>query len=119
MTPAIRWAREPGDLLWPGRYTQEVLDDRRREMGDYEFALQFQQSPIPLQGGLIRVVLLSKALPPKGRCRNYIRTSIWMRHYESLAIGPSFRLSTGRTWRRLRALFQSMMFFISTAVSVT
>lgn len=46
--------REPGHLLHPDRHSQEVLDQRRAELGAYLFAAQYQQRPAPMGGGLIR-----------------------------------------------------------------
>ena len=49
-----RILREPGHLLHPERLSEAVLDERRRELGSYLFAAQYQQRPAPLGGGLIK-----------------------------------------------------------------
>ena len=42
--------REPGDILNPGRFNQEVLDGLKKSMGSVQFAGQFQQTPAPAEG---------------------------------------------------------------------
>lgn len=44
--------REEGDLLNPGRFDRQSLDDLKRSMGSLQFAGQFQQTPAPA-GGII------------------------------------------------------------------
>jgi predicted phage terminase large subunit-like protein len=46
--------RKPGDLLHPEREPQAVLDETKRTMGSVEFAAQYQQSPVPPGGNLIK-----------------------------------------------------------------
>ena len=46
--------REPGDLLFEAREPRSVLDDLRREMGEQAFNAQYQQNPIPPNGGMVR-----------------------------------------------------------------
>ena len=55
-TPAgrRRIIRSPGDLLHPERESQAVLDDIRERMGEYNLTGQYQQSPTPLGGGLVK-----------------------------------------------------------------
>ena len=43
-----------GEALHPDREPLEVLDRIRRTIGEYNFAGQYQQSPAPLGGGLVR-----------------------------------------------------------------
>lgn len=45
---------EDGELLWPERFNEEVLADLKNAIGKYAFASQFQQSPSPRGGGLIK-----------------------------------------------------------------
>lgn len=44
--------REQGDILWPARYPQHVLDALKESMGRLVFEGQFQQRPVPSEGGL-------------------------------------------------------------------
>ena len=43
-----------GELLHPARLPAELLDQRRRELGSYVFAAQYQQRPAPLGGGIVK-----------------------------------------------------------------
>jgi predicted phage terminase large subunit-like protein len=42
---------EEGQLLWPERFSKEVLDGLRRDLGSQGFAAQYQQRPVPAGGG--------------------------------------------------------------------
>ena len=44
---------EPGELLWPERFSEEYLKRLERSMGPYTFAGQIQQRPEPKGGGII------------------------------------------------------------------
>jgi predicted phage terminase large subunit-like protein len=46
--------RHPGEALHPNRESLETLDRIRRTVGEYNFAGQYQQSPTPLGGGLVK-----------------------------------------------------------------
>ena len=43
-----------GELLHPARLPAELLDQRRRELGSYVYAAQYQQRPAPLGGGIVK-----------------------------------------------------------------
>src|SRR6202035_4174029 len=49
-----RFIRPQGEALHPDREPLEVLDRIRRTIGEYNFAGQYQQSPAPLGGGLVK-----------------------------------------------------------------
>lgn len=52
-TTVIGWEdprKEEGELLWPKRFTQEVLDDLKEDLGSFAYAGQFQQTPMPRVG---------------------------------------------------------------------
>src|SRR5438132_3625679 len=49
-----RFTRRQGEVLHPDREPLEVLDRIRRTIGEYNFAGQYQQSPAPLGGGLVK-----------------------------------------------------------------
>ena len=50
-----RWfRRRQGEALHPDREPLETLDRIRRTIGEYNFAGQYQQSPAPLGGGLVK-----------------------------------------------------------------
>src|SRR6266550_2760986 len=46
--------RHQGEALHPDREPLETLDRIRRTIGEYNFAGQYQQSPAPLGGGLVK-----------------------------------------------------------------
>lgn len=43
-----------GDVLHPEREPKEVLDQMRARIGEYNFSGQYQQSPIPPGGGMVK-----------------------------------------------------------------
>lgn len=45
---------EPGELLDPVRLDQEVLARRRRDLGSYGYAGQYDQNPVPAEGGMFK-----------------------------------------------------------------
>jgi len=45
------WRMEPGELLFPDRLTREVLDGLRSDLGEYNYAGQILQEPVPIGGG--------------------------------------------------------------------
>src|SRR5438105_11686436 len=49
-----RFTRRLGEALHPDREPLEMLDHIRRTIGEYNFAGQYQQSPAPLGGGLVK-----------------------------------------------------------------
>src|SRR5215469_10975926 len=49
------FTRRPGEALHPEREPLPVLDNIRRTIGEYNFAGQYQQSPAPLGGGLVKL----------------------------------------------------------------
>jgi predicted phage terminase large subunit-like protein len=46
--------RRAGELLWPSRLSREVLADLKTALGSWAYAGQYQQSPAPLEGGIIK-----------------------------------------------------------------
>jgi predicted phage terminase large subunit-like protein len=46
--------RRIGDLLHPERESQAALDELKASMGSMEFAAQYQQTPVPIGGNLIK-----------------------------------------------------------------
>jgi predicted phage terminase large subunit-like protein len=48
------YVRKPGDVLDPARETYERLQDIRRDIGSANFEAQYQQQPVPEEGGLIQ-----------------------------------------------------------------
>lgn len=46
--------RAKGELLHPQRENLDIISDLRKNLGEYGFAGQYQQRPVPLEGGLIK-----------------------------------------------------------------
>jgi hypothetical protein len=54
---SIGWVdprEEDGELAWPERFPRDVVDELKDTMGPYAVAGQFQQSPEPRGGGILR-----------------------------------------------------------------
>lgn len=49
------WELKEGELLFPARFTPEVLSNARSLLGDYSYAGQYLQEPVPIGGGLIKI----------------------------------------------------------------
>jgi phage terminase large subunit-like protein len=45
---------EDGELMWPDHFLEETVDRDQKKMGEYAFAAQYQQSPVPRGGGIIK-----------------------------------------------------------------
>lgn len=46
--------RKKGELLHPARLNPAVLDERRKSLGSAAFSAQYQQSPVPAEGALLK-----------------------------------------------------------------
>jgi len=55
--------RKAGEVLHPARFSRAALDEVRRAVGPYNFASQYQQSPIPLEGNLVKRSWLARYAP--------------------------------------------------------
>lgn len=57
ITTSIGWTdprTQPGELLFPELFPQEVLDSARTELGELDFAGQHQQTPFPAGGAMFK-----------------------------------------------------------------
>ena len=45
------WTMKQGDLLFPARFSKKVLEEKRRDMLEYEYVGQYLQEPVSLAGG--------------------------------------------------------------------
>ena len=45
---------EDGELAWPERFTETVCDNMERDKGAYAWAGQYQQSPVPRGGAILK-----------------------------------------------------------------
>lgn len=46
--------RKPGEFLFPNRYNQKDMEDEYKAIGVYGWSSQYQQSPKPIGGGIIK-----------------------------------------------------------------
>lgn len=46
--------KKEGELAWPERFPQKVVDDLKKSLGPYASSAQLQQSPTPRGGGIIK-----------------------------------------------------------------
>lgn len=46
--------RQPGDVLWPGRYTADELEATKIASGSYDWNSLYQQNPTPTSGGIFK-----------------------------------------------------------------
>jgi predicted phage terminase large subunit-like protein len=58
-----RFRRRAGEALHPAREGLDVLAHMRRAMGEYSFAAQYQQSPAPIDGGMVKRAWLRSYRP--------------------------------------------------------
>lgn len=47
---------EEGELLWPHRFTRNVVEELKKTLGSYAYAGQFDQNPSPRGGGMFKRV---------------------------------------------------------------
>ena len=108
--------QKEGDLLWSARLPQSFLDSQRVGMGSWAFNGQYQQTPAPLDGGIVKRqwVRFYRQLPEKfefmvqswdctfsgGQDNDFVAGQVWgrfggkyfmlpYRTYERLDFGPT------------------------------
>lgn len=61
--------RLAGDLLQPHRESEAVVDQQRRTLGSADFAAQYQQTPVPTEGAMIKREWVKRdtVVPVEGR----------------------------------------------------
>lgn len=57
---AFKKIMEAGEILHQERESKEQLERARKELGSYVFAAQYQQSPVPAEGGMIKPAWVKK-----------------------------------------------------------
>jgi len=66
--------RRPGDVLHPEREPREILDRIRSTIGEFFFAAQYQQAPVPYGGGLIKADWFQTYSTPPERFERIIQS---------------------------------------------
>ena len=54
------WERNVGEVLHPQREDAKILERTKEEMGSYAFSAQYQQKPVPEEGGLIKPIWIER-----------------------------------------------------------
>jgi len=132
--------RHPGDVLQPGRESRETLDTIRKTIGDYNFASQYQQQPMPLEGNMIKQAWLQtyECLPERfslvlqswdtankaGELNDYSVCTTWGYYNLKLYLLDVFRKKLTfpdlkRTAIELRGRFRPVRIFIEDRASGT
>lgn len=57
---------EPGELMFPERFPKEQVDSLEETLGSYAFAGQYQQNPVPREGGLFNFSWFENKSIPAG-----------------------------------------------------
>jgi predicted phage terminase large subunit-like protein len=114
--------QKAGDLLWPERLPQSFLSSQRVGMGSWAFNGQYQQTPAPLDGGIIKRqwVRFYRQLPEKfefmvqswdctfsgGHDNDFVAGQVWGRQggkYFMLPYRTYDRLDFGPTMAAIKA----------------
>ncbi|MEQ1603762.1 MAG: terminase family protein [Pyrinomonadaceae bacterium] len=66
--PVDQLDRQPGESLWPSRFSIEKLEQRRKQLGTYSFSSLYQQQPVPAEGGMFKREWFGRIIsaPPPG-----------------------------------------------------
>ena len=57
------FGRRAGEVLHPEREPQQMLEQIRRTLGEYNFAGQYQQAPAPQGGGMVKAAWFRTYMP--------------------------------------------------------
>lgn len=63
----------PGELLFPERFPADYLARMRLAKGDYAYSGQYQQRPVPREGGLFKAHMLKVEAAAPARMIRYVR----------------------------------------------
>lgn len=91
------WRKEEGELLFPNRFTREVLARDKAAMTQYAIAGQLQQRPSPREGGLFKRFWFDyrilTTLPPEPEMMKVADASsaTWIRHWDLAGTGDNKR----------------------------
>jgi len=99
------FTRRLGEPLHPAREPFAVLQNIRRTMGEYNFAGQYQQSPAPLGGGLVKAEWF-KRYDEKQRAEPFDRTvQSWDTANKATELSD---FSVCTTWGLERGIFEPL-----------
>ena len=99
--------RRVGDLLDPVREPLDVLQRLKREMGSHDFAAQYQQAPVAMEGGMIKTswFAIYDDIPDEGETIFSIDTAYKTGVRNDWSVITIWRVNSGRyylinIWRR-------------------
>lgn len=98
--------RKAGELLWPERFSHEVLAGLKTGMGSWSFAGQYQQNPAPLEGGIVKREWLQyyRELPELGN--GFGNRGNWVQSWDcSFKDSRESDYVVGQVWLRFRSGF--------------
>lgn len=78
-----------GDLLDPVRFPRAEVDRLKRDMGSYAYAGQYQQRPVPREGGMFKREWFADKM-----LENAQAGTVWVRHWD---LAASTRSTSART----------------------
>jgi predicted phage terminase large subunit-like protein len=93
-----------GQLLWPERFSHEVLKDMKAALGSWSYAGQYQQDPAPIEGGIIKREWIKyyRELPTTSADGSPIRSSRWIQSWDcSFKDTRESNYVVGQVWRRI------------------
>lgn len=141
--------RDEGHLLWPERFSRAVLDDYRTTLGEFGFAAQYQQRPVPLGGAIFhadrwrtyraeelperfrRVVAVADTAHKAGAQNDYTVAGLWGETRNAYYLLDLLRgrweypemeralVARWQTWRNLPAGWRPSRFIVEDASSGT
>lgn len=91
------WRTVDGELLFPKRFTREVLERDKAAMTQYAIAGQLQQRPSPREGGLFKRFWFDyrilTSVPPAAEMMKIADASsaVWIRHWDLAGTGENKR----------------------------
>src|SRR5262249_11726955 len=100
------YEKAAGELLWPGRFSHEVLAGLKTGMGSWSFAGQYQQNPAPLEGGIVKREWLQyyRELPELGN--GFGNRGNWVQSWDcSFKDSRESDYVVGQVWLRFRSGF--------------
>jgi predicted phage terminase large subunit-like protein len=93
-----------GQLLWPERFSHEVLKDMKAALGSWSYAGQYQQDPAPIEGGIIKREWIKyyRELPTTSADGSPIRSGRWIQSWDcSFKDTRESDYVVGQVWRRI------------------
>lgn len=83
------WRSEPGELLWPERFSWRVVDKLKKELGPNAASSQLQQSPVPRGGSIIKYEWWNPFTEPKFPPLDFILATLDCAYTEDERNDPS------------------------------